>query len=239
MKKKLKFTIVATIFFAVALFAVANKPIYLKKIISYEVSPKDIALYLKDENGEYINNFANLLAYAKRFKKRVVFAMNGGMYLEDFSPQGLFVQNGKLIKKINKKSSDYGNFYMKPNGIFYITKQNRAHILPTEKFYFSKKIRCATQSGPMLLIDGKIHHRFKKDSKSLHLRNGVGVLPSGKLLFAISEKPINFYSFATFFKKHGCKNALYLDGSISRIYLPSQNITEQDALFGVIIAEIR
>jgi len=227
------------IFLGALLLAYAGRLQDSEKIISYEVSPKQISLYLKDENGEYINNFANLLTYAKRHKKSVVFAMNGGMYLEDFSPQGLFVQDGKLIKKVNTKSSDYGNFYMKPNGIFYITKHNRAHILPTKKFHFSKKIRCATQSGPMLLIDGKIHHRFGKNSKSLHIRNGVGVLPNGKLLFAISKEPINFYNFATFFKKHGCKNALYLDGSISRIYLPSQNITGQDALFGVIIAQMR
>ena len=71
------------------------------------------------------------------------------------------------------------------------------------------------------------------------IRNGVGVLPNGKLLFAISKEPIRFYDFANFFKKAGCRNALYLDGFISRIYLPSQEITNQDFIFGIIIAELK
>ncbi|MBL4624331.1 MAG: phosphodiester glycosidase family protein [Flavobacteriales bacterium] len=73
-------------------------------------------------------------------------------------------------------------------------------------------------------------------SKNQHIRNGVGILPDGKLLFAISKETINFYDFATFFKQKGCKSALYLDGFVSRCYLPSKNWKQLDGNFGVIIA---
>ena len=90
----------------------------------------------------------------------------------------------------------------------------------------------------MLLIDGHIHPKLTKGSSNLHIRNGVGVLPDGKLIFAMSKEKINFYDFATFFKNNGCQNALYLDGFVSRTYLPSKNWEQMDGNFGVIIAEI-
>ena len=163
--------------------------------------------------------------------------MNGGMYLRDLSPQGLYIENGKIIKKVDPTQEAYGNFYMQPNGIFYITKDKKAHVTRTKEFKYSDNINYATQSGPMLVIDGQIHHKFMPNSKNVHIRNGMGILPNGDLLFAISSHKINFYNFATFFKQYGCKNALYLDGFVSRIYLPEQGITDQDGLFGIIIGE--
>ena len=50
--------------------------------------------------------------------------MNGGMYTEERSPVGLFIKEGKIIKTVNK-SKGTGNFYLQPNGIFYITNDGR------------------------------------------------------------------------------------------------------------------
>ena len=91
----------------------------------------------------------------------------------------------------------------------------------------------------MLLIDGNIHSKFRKGSSNLNIRNGVGILPNGNILFAMSKEEINFYDLATFFKQKGCKNALYLDGFVSKVYLPSQNWQQTDGIFGVIIAETK
>ena len=99
------------------------------------------------------------------------------------------------------------------------------------------EIRYATQSGPMLLINGNMHPKFTKGSKHIHIRNGVGILPNGNLLFAMSKDSINFYDFASYFAEQGCENALYLDGAISKTYLPSKGIEESTGKFGVIIAE--
>ncbi|MEJ2497943.1 MAG: phosphodiester glycosidase family protein [Sulfurovaceae bacterium] len=164
--------------------------------------------------------------------------MNGGMYEQDLSPQGLYIEQGKMFKTVNRTQEAYGNFYMQPIGVFCITKSGKASVVPTKDFVYKEDINYATQSGPMLVIDGKLHHRFMPDSKNVYIRNGVGILPNGDLLFAISKEKINFYNFATYFKKQGCKDALYLDGFVSRIYLPSKGLMQYDSIFGVIIAEV-
>ena len=221
------------------LFLIFSIFLSANEIVSYATDAKNIKMFHADSNGKVFGNFANLKAYLKEQNATLKFAMNGGMYLKDLSPQGLYIENGKLIKSINLKHSSYGNFYMQPNGVFYITKDGKASVVKSREFKLSKNIEYATQSGPMLVIDGEINPKFNPNSKSFYIRNGVGVLPNGKLLFAISKESIRFYDFANFFKKAGCRDALYLDGFVSRIYLPSEGITNQDFIFGIIIAEVK
>lgn len=128
-----------------------------------------------------------------------------------------------------------GNFYLKPNGIFYIKENDKAEICTTEKFINNGSIEYATQSGPMLLMNGKLHPDFQENSTNLNIRNGVGILPDNEIVFAMSKNKINFYNFAMFFKGMGCKNALYLDGLVSRTYLPQKNSAQTDGDFGVMI----
>ena len=207
--------------------------------LNYKVDLKkqDIRLFWKDSSDQPLRNFDNLIKWLNRQGKQLVFAMNGGMYQTDNSPLGLYIENGKIITPSNKRSGE-GNFYMKPNGIFYITKDKRAFIETTENFKYNANIEYATQSGPMLLINGKIHSAFKQNSINVNIRNGVGILPGGQILFAMSKEPVNFYEFTSFFKKEGCKEALYLDGFVSRTYLPGQNWVQTDGNFGVIIGEV-
>ena len=125
---------------------------------------------------------------------------------------------------------------MQPNGIFSINKDNKARICETKNFKTATNTQYATQSGPLLVIDGSIHPAFTEGSKNTHIRNGVGILADGRLLFAMSKKRINFYDFASFFLQNGCKNALYLDGFVSRTYLPSKKWQQDDGNFAAIIA---
>ncbi|PTT72029.1 phosphodiester glycosidase family protein, partial [Chryseobacterium sp. HMWF001] len=97
------------------------------------------------------------------------------------------------------------------------------------------EIKYATQSGPILLIDGKINPIFKKDSKNINIRNGVGILNDGNIVLIMSKKEVNFYNFASVFKESGCTKALYLDGFVSRTYCPEQKWTQEDGNFGVMI----
>ncbi len=211
-----------------------------QKILSYTVDLKkqDLRLYWKDTNGQRFQNFKNLKTWMNSQSNKLIFAMNGGMYQSDGSPQGLYIEKGKLLSKIDTIQKSFGNFYLQPNGIFYITKDKKGVVCKTQGFK-NKNVLYATQSGPMLLIDSNIHPKFNKNSKNLNIRNGVGILPDGKLLFAMSKEKISFYEFADFFKSKGCKNALYLDGFVSRTYLPSKNWTQIDGEFGVIIAEAK
>ncbi len=160
--------------------------------------------------------------------------MNGGMFKKDNSPQGLFIDNERQINPLDTNKGN-GNFYLMPNGVFYITTENLPKICMTTDYKETEQIKYATQSGPMLVVDGQIHSAFKEGSTNLNIRNGVGILEDNKLIFAMSKKEINFYDFADYFKKLGCKNALYLDGFVSRTYLPEQNWIQKDGNFGVII----
>ena len=87
----------------------------------------------------------------------------------------------------------------------------------------------------MLLVNSQIHPSFIKGSKNLNIRNGVGILPNNKIIFAMSEQEVNLFDFALYFQKLGCVNALYLDGFVSRTYLPSKKVLHTDGNFGVMI----
>jgi uncharacterized protein YigE (DUF2233 family) len=204
--------------------------------LAYFVNPQKLetALYWKDEKGQPIKNFATLEQYLLRKKKKLLFAMNGGMYKEDNSPLGLYIENGRTLSKINKANGE-GNFYLKPNGIFYIDNNSKAFIVSTDAFVHGKTIKYATQSGPMLISNGAIHPAFKKGSANVNLRNGVGILPDNRVLFVLSKKEVSLYDFAEYFKNKGCKQALYLDGFVSRAYLPEKNWIQTDGNFGVMI----
>ena len=225
-----------------ALFA--KEPFKLKedsRVITHIVDLKkdELNFYLKDDNGTIFKTFENLNRWLEKKNKKLLFAMNGGMYMENSMPLGLYVENGKRVRKTNRVKKAFGNFYMQPNGVFFITKKNNAYIKKTTDFRYKKYIKYATQSGPMLLINGRMHPRFRRGSSNLHIRNGVGILADRRLLFAISNEPINFYDFATFFKKNGCKNALYFDGFVSDIYLPPKHDIFRYSKFGVIIGQVK
>lgn len=210
------------------------------KILSYEINLQHSQLnfYYKDENNANFGNPKRLREWLAQQNKQLLFSVNGGMYNKDAAPQGLYIENGKELKVIDRQEEGYGNFYLQPNGIFCINNNNTAEILQTSQLKDPSQIKFATQSGPMLIIDGKLHPKFRKGSKNSHIRNGVGILPNGNLLFAMSKEKINFYDFAQYFKENDCTNALYLDGFVSRTYLPSKHWIQEDGNFGVIIAEV-
>jgi uncharacterized protein YigE (DUF2233 family) len=205
--------------------------------ISYEVDVKKQALklYWKDDNDQPFRSIGNLKFWTESKGQKLVFAMNAGMYKSDNTPQGLFIEEYRQIVPLDT-SSGSGNFYLKPNGVFYTTKDKKAFIHTTENFRISNDIQFATQSGPMLLTNGKIHPSFKKSSKNLNIRNGVGILPRGTVIFAMSKEEVNLYDFAKYFMNLGCLDALYLDGLVSRTYLPEQQWVQTDGNFGAIIA---
>lgn len=188
-----------------------------------------------DADGKIFKSFRNVKETIEKSGKKLRFAMNGGMYQEDQKPLGLFIQNGKTVTPLNKRDAK-GNFYLKPNGVFGIRKDNRAFLVTTENFSDDGQIKFATQSGPMLIADGAINPQFSEKSDNLNLRNGVCVLEDGRIVFAISKREVNFYDFAVYFRRVGCRNALYLDGFVSRMYLPEKDLNDLGGDFGVILA---
>ncbi len=170
---------------------------------------------------------------------------NAGMYTADEDPEGLFVsENNKSFFELDTGGArTNANFYLKPNGVFYLDKLNTPHIDTTESVQrlspaAIKQWKLATQSGPMLVINGKIHRAFIQESKNLKIRSGVGVMPSKtKVVFAITLNESNFFDFATFFKDvFQCQNALFLDGAISKMYLSDLHPKELEGNFGPMIS---
>ncbi len=165
----------------------------------YSIHPAQTSLqfFWKNDAGEILGSLGNLKAHLYRKGKTLLFAMNGGMYQANQVPLGLYVENKRRLSRLNTRSGD-GNFYLKPNGIFYLTKDKKAFIKTTADMGLTKNIEFATQSGPMLVIKGQIHSAFKKNSSHLNIRNGVGILPDGRVLFAISNTEVSLYDFAEF-----------------------------------------
>lgn len=205
--------------------------------LTYKVDVKKqyLRLFWKDEKGKRFGSIENFKLWAAEKNLKTDFVMNAGMYKVDHSPQGLYIEKQKVLFPLDTSKAE-GNFYLYPNGVFFITAKKTAVICTTERFRNNKEIEFATQSGPMLVIDGQIHSAFKEGSKNLNIRNGVGILPNGNVVFVLSKKEVNFYDFANYFKSLGCKNALYLDGFVSRAYLPSQNWIQTDGDFGALFA---
>jgi uncharacterized protein YigE (DUF2233 family) len=149
------------------------------------------------------------------------FAMNAGMYHPDRRPVGLYVEEGRAQTRLVTRAGP-GNFGLLPNGVFCIG--DRFSIVESRRFAKANpKCRYATQSGPMLVIDNRLHPRFLPDSDSENIRNGVGVSADGRVaMFVMSNTPVNFHRFARFFRDAlGLPNALYFDGRISRLYAPT------------------
>lgn len=187
-------------------------------VCTVNVTAQPLRLFWRDEAGVPFKTFDALNASLRQRNLRLTFAMNAGMYHADFSPVGLYVENGRELRTLNLQSG-VGNFFLRPNGVFAITAAGACIVESSAARTLPQPVRLATQSGPMLVIDGRIHPAFKPQSDSRLYRNGVGVVTPEKVAFAISEEPVNFHEFAVFFRDRlRCQNALFLDGTISSLY---------------------
>lgn len=186
-------------------------------VVAIDTTQHPLNLYLYDDDGKPLKRFNRLAQWLATKGKTLGFAMNAGMYQENYSPVGLFVVNGKQLKRLNLANAK-GNFYMKPNGVFLVSN-NKPYVIESSEYpKFQGKVDLATQSGPLLVRNNKIHPAFNKNAPSRLIRNGVGVNGT-TAYFVISERLVNFYEFATFFRDElKCPDALYFDGVVSSLY---------------------
>jgi uncharacterized protein YigE (DUF2233 family) len=192
-----------------------------------------------DGKGAPLGSFTALAESLSAEGKELGFAMNAGMFDEGLKPIGLYVENGAQAKKLNRRDG-YGNFHVKPNGVFYITG-DRVGVAATDAYVrLNEKPDFATQSGPMLVIDGKIHPKFSPGGISYKMRNGVGVLDAHTAIFVISENAVNFYDFALFFRDGlKCANALFFDGTVSSLYSPELGRNDGFAALGPMVGAVK
>ncbi|WP_266182995.1 phosphodiester glycosidase family protein [Dyella humicola] len=197
------------------------------RVVSIDIKRESLSLHWKDPNsGEPYASINTLRQWGMSHGRRMLFAANAGIYDRQFAPLGLFVENGKTVVPLNLAHGNpaSGNFSLLPNGVFAIYSDGHAAVRTSADFKAdSKPVRWASQSGPMLVIDGKLNYQFIDDSSSLKWRSGVCAKTPHNVVFAVSEAPVNFHTFARLFKDElGCRDALYLDGTISQVYVDGE-----------------
>jgi uncharacterized protein YigE (DUF2233 family) len=161
--------------------------------------------------------------------------MNAGMFDATGAPIGLFVANGRESQALNQQTGP-GNFHMQPNGVFFVDGARQPHVATTADYAAGgAQPVWATQSGPMLVIAGKLNAQFSQDGTSRYVRNGVGVR-DGVAYFVISEAAVSFGKFARFFRDGlKCQNALYFDGAVSSLWVPSAGRRDDGSLLGPMV----
>ena len=217
-----------------------------------DIDAINMKLYHKDKSGKHYS-FKRMANEVQANGGDLAFAMNAGMFTKERNPQGLYIEGGRQKFKANMVKKAHGNFFMQfkkndpnlgvSNGVFVISQERGAGVVFPDsiKHYNKKQIVLATQSGPLMLKDGVFNEHFNKGSSNLFIRNGVGIINDRKVVFAISNEPVNFYEFTQLFKEFfQCSDALYLDGAISQIYAPELgNIHSLGNGFGPILGVIR
>jgi uncharacterized protein YigE (DUF2233 family) len=184
---------------------------------------EQLQLFWRDDAGRPYRQFPALREALQLKGQQLVFAVNAGMYQPNFSPVGLFVTEGRELMPLNRHLGS-GNFSQQPNGVF-LVEAGSARVIPTDQYASEHpKPLLATQSGPMLVHNGEITTSavMSPNSNWRKIRNGVCAPSPDTVVFVISESPVTFYEFASFFRDAlHCREALYLDGTISSLYAPS------------------
>lgn len=208
-------------------------------VCEVDAGTADLRLFLNGKDGEPLGHFGSVDAALAESGKALSFAMNAGMYHEDRSPVGHYVEEGAELMRVIPNAGP-GNFGLLPNGVFCI-REGRADVIETLAYLEDRPdCRFATQSGPMLVIGGELHPRFLPDSTSRYVRNGVGTSADGqRVAFAISRNAVTFHQFGSLFRDHlDLGDALYFDGNISRLYAPALGRDDGGFALGPIVGVV-
>jgi uncharacterized protein YigE (DUF2233 family) len=205
-----------------------------------DLNSDHLELFWRDDAGRPYRQFSALREALQVKGKTLQFAVNAGMYKPDLSPVGLFVVGSQELVPLNHHVGS-GNFSQQPNGVF-LVEGSKARVIATDDYDKERpKPLLATQSGPMLVYAGEITTSAVMNPNSTwrKIRNGVCAPSPDAVVFVLSESPVTFYEFASFFRDAlHCREALYLDGTISSLYAPKLNREDHGSDMGPILGVV-
>jgi len=192
------------------------------RVVDIDLARETLEARWRDADGAAFASIDALKHWGEQHGRTLRFAANAGIYDRQFQPLGLYIEDGATLRPLNtaRGSARSGNFSMQPNGVFYVDRRGRAGVTTTQAWHdHAVDARLATQSGPMLVIDGEINAAFVEESESLKWRSGVCAKTPQHVDVVVSLAPVTFHAFARVFRDElGCRDALYLDGTLSQVY---------------------
>ena len=192
------------------------------RIVAVDLARDHLELHWKDAEGIAFASIDRLRDAAAAQGRTLLFGANAGIYDREFRPLGLHIEDGRTVRALNtaRGAPGHGNFSIQPNGVFYVDREGHAGVRTTSAWEHGPvAARLATQSGPMLVVDGMINRAFDAESDSVKWRSGVCAKDPDHVTFAVSLAPVSFHVFARVFRDEiGCRDALYLDGTLSRLW---------------------
>lgn len=194
------------------------------QLVELDLRHDRLDLRWKDDDGRALASIEGLRAWADSRRRTLLFAANAGIYDQAFRPLGLHIEDGTTWRRLNtvRLPGTVGNFSMQPNGVFYVDQDGKAGVMTTAQWQSKPPAaRIASQSGPMLVVDGEVNASFDAKSNSRKIRSGVCAPNPDSVAFAISTSPVSFHRFGSFMRDAlGCHEALFLDGSLSQFWTP-------------------
>lgn len=199
-----------------------------------------IRMYWRDSAGRGYGSQARLAAALRARGETLLAASNGGIFTLA-APEGLHVERGQVLTPLNLRQGR-GNFYEQPNAVFFVTSTGRAEIVESS----AARARIpdmaeATQSGPALLLDGRLAGPAlgatltSMTTGTPEVRNGVCV--DGRSVYLVkTDDPLTRAHLALFFRERlRCTDGLYLDGSTpSSLHVPGQRRESRSGLMGIL-----
>lgn len=205
-------------------------------VCTFDARRNELRIAWQRQDGTALRGFAALADDLGGASRRVQFAMNGGMFDDRGAPIGILVAGGATLHPLETHAGS-GNFYLQPNGVFSLDRDGAVHVEPTGAYAARHAAPVwATQSGPMLVIDGALHPSINDDGSSRKVRNGVGARDAHTAVFVISDAPVSFGRLARLFRDElGCRDALFLDGTVSSAWIPAAGRLDSDHALGPLV----
>ncbi len=205
-------------------------PVFLFSTYSHAqvFSADKIRMYWKDSSGVPFMTFERL----RKEHPEAKFIINAGHFTHDFKPDGLYIENGQQLSPVKEILNPKINLETMPMGVFYISPQG-AFIKPLSGKFTQKGVSFATQSSPMLVINGRVNPALPRGRH--RLRSGVGILPDGKVYFALLDMELRL--FARHFLDKGCTQALCLNGDVSDVWIEGQSRKKYSRFGPMIVVE--